>query len=76
MLFRSPGLLKNNEIPLSARIFALADAYDVMVNDRPFQSKMTKTAVLEEIREQSGKQFDPNLAEVFIKLMEKREEAV
>ena len=71
-----PGLFKNNEIPLSARIFALADAYDVMVNDRPFQSKMTKTAVLEEIREQSGKQFDPELAEVFINLMEKREEAV
>jgi diguanylate cyclase (GGDEF)-like protein len=65
-----PGLLQNDEIPLSARIFALADAYDMMVNDRPFQTRMTKNAALKEIKEQSGKQFDPELAEVFINLME------
>ena len=65
-----PGLLKNEEIPLVARIFALADAYDVMVNDRPFQTKMTKKAALEEIRKQSGRQFDPTLAEIFISLLE------
>ena len=64
-----PGLLKNDEIPLAARIFALADAYDVMVNDRPFQTRMTKNAALKEIKEQSGRQFDPALAEVFISLM-------
>jgi len=64
-----PGLLKNDEIPLVARIFALADAYDVMVNDRPFQTRMTKNAALKEIKEQSGRQFDPVLAEVFINLM-------
>jgi diguanylate cyclase (GGDEF)-like protein len=65
-----PGLLKSDGIPLVARIFALADAYDMMVNDRPFQIRMTKEAALEEIKEQSGKQFDPNLAEIFINLME------
>lgn len=64
-----PGLLKNDEIPIVARIFALADAFDVMVNDRPFQTRMTKEAALIEIKEQSGRQFDPTLAEVFINLM-------
>lgn len=68
-----PGLLKDEEIPLVARIFAIADAYDVMVNDRPFQSRMTKNAALKEIKEQSGRQFDPTLAEVFVGLMEEEE---
>ena len=65
-----PGLLKEEEIPLSARIFALADAYDMMVNDRPFQTRMTKSLALKEIKKQSGRQFDPELAETFINLME------
>ncbi len=71
-----PGLFKEDEIPLVARIFALADAYDVMVNDRPYKSRMTSREALKEIREQSGKQFDPALAELFIKFMEKEEKAV
>jgi diguanylate cyclase (GGDEF)-like protein len=71
-----PGLLKNDEIPLIARIFALADAYDMMVNDRPFQTKMTKKAALEEIKKQSGSQFDPELAEIFINLMENEKQVV
>jgi len=64
-----PGLLKNDEIPLVARIFAIADAYDMMVNDRPFQTRMTKNAALREIQSQSGKQFDPDITEIFIDLM-------
>lgn len=68
-----PGLFKQEEIPVVARIFAIADAYDVMVNDKPYKSPMTQEEALNEIREQSGKQFDPYLAELFIKLMEKEE---
>ena len=71
-----PGLLRNNEIPLVARIFALADAYDVMVNDRPFQTRMTKASALKEIKEQSGRQFDPALAEIFINLMVEEKQIV
>jgi len=71
-----PGLLKSDEIPLVARIFALADSYDVMVNDRPFKSRMTKSEALEEIKEQSGRQFDPTLVEVFIKLMTEEKQIV
>ncbi len=68
-----PGLLKNDEIPLVARVFALADSYDVMVNDRPFQTRMSKSAALKEIKEQAGKQFDPILAEAFVDLMSEEE---
>ena len=71
-----PGLLKKDEIPLVARIFAIADAYDVMVNDRPFKTKMTKKAALKEIQEQSGSQFDPKLAEIFINIIKKEDYAV
>ncbi|MFA7139040.1 MAG: diguanylate cyclase [Bacteroidales bacterium] len=71
-----PGLLKSDEIPLVARIFALADAYDVMVNDRPFKSRITKIAALEEIKVQSGRQFDPDLANIFIELMTEEEQII
>lgn len=68
-----PGLLKDEEIPLAARIFAIADAYDIMVNDTPYKYKMTGKSALEEIRKQSGKQFDPLLSDIFINLMEDAE---
>lgn len=71
-----PGLFKENEIPLVARIFAIADAYDVMVNDRPYKSLMTKYEALKEISAQAGKQFDPDIANLFVKLMEKEEQIV
>ena len=65
-----PGLLKSDEIPLVARIFAIADAYDVMVNDTPYKTRMNKVQALNEIKDKSGSQFDPKLAELFIKVME------
>lgn len=71
-----PGLFKEDEIPLAARIFAIADAYDVMVNDKPYKSRMTRMEALKEIKEQSGRQFDPSISELFIRLMEKEEKIV
>lgn len=71
-----PGLFKQDEIPIVARVFAIADAYDVMVNDRPYKSLMSKKEALQEIKEQSGKQFDPFIADLFINLMEKEEKIV
>ncbi|HBV66749.1 MAG TPA: hypothetical protein DEF04_00145 [Clostridiales bacterium] len=71
-----PGLFKEEEIPLVARIFAIADAYDVMVNDRPYKSRMTHSEAIREIREQAGKQFDPHLSDLFIGLMGKEEKIV
>ncbi|WP_372999533.1 HD-GYP domain-containing protein [Lutispora sp.] len=71
-----PGLLKNDEIPLTARIFAIADAYDAMVNDRPYKSKLTHEQALIEIESKAGTQFDPSLAKIFVQIMKKEEVAI
>lgn len=71
-----PGLFKNEEIPVVARIFAIADAYDVMVNDRPYKTMMSNQEALREISEKAGSQFDPKIAELFVNIMEKEEQIV
>ena len=71
-----PGLLKNDEIPLTARIFAIADAYDAMVNDRPYKNKISNNEALKEIDNKAGTQFDPYLARVFTQIMSMEKEAI
>ncbi|MEL7649805.1 MAG: diguanylate cyclase [Sedimentibacter sp.] len=71
-----PGLFKNEEIPVVARIFAIADAYDVMVNDRPYKTRMSNSEALREISEKAGSQFDPKIAELFVNIMENEEQIV
>lgn len=61
-----PKNLKGEEIPLMARIIAIADAYDAMSSDRPYRKAMEHDAVVAEIRRCSGSQFDPALAEIFV----------
>jgi putative two-component system response regulator len=65
-----PRGLCGEQIPLEARIFALADVWDALTSDRPYRKAMTRTGVIQYIRENSGSHFDPNLAERFIKMME------
>lgn len=67
-----PGFLKNDEIPLVVRIFSIADAYEAMVNDRPYKNRISRDAALKEILDKAGTQFDPNLAEMFVDLMKKK----
>jgi diguanylate cyclase (GGDEF)-like protein len=66
-----PGLLKGEEIPLVVRLFSIIDAYDAMVNERPYKERMTSEAALKEIKNKAGSQFDPNLTKIFINLMKK-----
>lgn len=54
------------EIPLEARILAVADAFDAMVSDRPYRSALSVEAALAELDRCSGSQFDPMLAETFV----------
>jgi putative two-component system response regulator len=58
--------LKGEEIPLSARIVSVADAYDAMTNDRPYRSSLPLDQALEEIRRCTGTQFDPQVVEAFL----------
>jgi len=60
--------LKGEQIPLYARVVALADAFDAMRSTRTYRQSKQRSAVLEEIRRNAGSQFDPQLAQIFLKL--------
>lgn len=61
--------LKEEEIPLECRILALADAYDAMTSDRPYRKAMSQRNALAEIKRGAGTQFDPQLAEEFVRMI-------
>lgn len=61
-----PKGLKGQEIPLPARICAIADAYDAMTSERSYQSVLTETVALAELRNNAGTQFDPELVRLFM----------
>lgn len=61
-----PRGLKGEEIPLSARIFAVVDVHDALISDRPYRRAWTIERVLEHIQEQSGTHFDPQVVAVFM----------
>ena len=57
--------LAGEEIPLSARIFAIADSFDAMTSDRPYRSALSTEEAVKEILAGSGTQFDPTCVEAF-----------
>ena len=65
-----PDGLSGANIPLTARILALADSYDAMTSNRVYRKRLTDEEVREEILSCSGKQFDPALVRIFIRLMD------
>jgi|GEM_PF-640676 diguanylate cyclase (GGDEF)-like protein/PAS domain S-box-containing protein len=69
-----PEGLKKDEIPLLSRILAIVDAYDVMISGRLYKDPISKIEALEEIKNCSGTQFDPNLAETFVDLITEKED--
>ena len=64
-----PNGLKEEEIPLLARITAVADAYEVMANGRPYKEPMTKEEIDKEFKRCAGIHFDPELVDVFLKIL-------
>lgn len=64
-----PQSLQGEAIPLPARILSVADAYDAMTQDRVYRKAMSKETALSEICNQAGKQFDPSIVEVFLKIV-------
>lgn len=66
-----PDGLKGEEIPLPGRIIALADTYDAMTSTRPYRTALSHEVAMSEIKRCAGTQFDPKLAELFVKLSDK-----
>jgi HD-GYP domain-containing protein (c-di-GMP phosphodiesterase class II) len=63
-----PAGLVGEEIPLSARIFSVCDAFDAMTSDRPYRSALSFEQAVEEIMTGAGTQFDPSTAEAFVSI--------
>ena len=65
-----PEQLKGEDIPLEARIMALADVYDALISKRPYKEAFSKEKALEIIKDGTGTQFDPELAPIFIEVVQ------
>lgn len=64
-----PHGLKGDNIPLGARIMAVADSFDAMTSDRPYRKAMNTEEALAELIQNSGTQFDPKIVEVFVQII-------
>ncbi len=66
-----PDGLQGDAIPLAVSIITIADSYDAMTSNRPYRNSFTDAQTFEELESFSGRQFNPELIKVFIRLMEK-----
>jgi HD-GYP domain-containing protein (c-di-GMP phosphodiesterase class II) len=64
-----PDGLSGRDIPVGARIICVADSYDAMTSDRPYRKGMATEAAIQEIIDNTGSQFDPEVAEAFIQIL-------
>ena len=62
-----PRGIMGNDIPIEARIIAVADAYDAMTSERTYRKSFTKDMAAQEIRKCAGEQFDPIIVDVFLR---------
>ncbi len=68
-----PEGLKKDEIPIIARIIAVADAYDAMTSKRPYRNALSKEEAIRELKANAGTQFDPAIVRIFIKYIIKKQ---
>jgi HD-GYP domain-containing protein (c-di-GMP phosphodiesterase class II) len=64
-----PRGLRGEEIPLTARIFALVDSWDALRSERPYKPAFGEEQALRLIHEQSGRHFDPAVVEAFLRML-------
>ncbi len=65
--------LKGADIPLGARIIAVADAFDAMTSDRPYRKALPRERAIAELRGNAGTQFDPEVVEAFLRVISTEE---
>ena len=64
-----PSGLKGEEIPFAARLFSVVDVYDTLASNRPYRRGWTQDKIMDYIQDESGKSFDPQVVDAFIKMM-------
>jgi putative nucleotidyltransferase with HDIG domain len=65
-----PAGMAAEEIPLGARIIAIADAYNAMTSDRPYRGALARSQAVKELKAESGSQFDPQIVDVFLRVLD------
>jgi HD-GYP domain-containing protein (c-di-GMP phosphodiesterase class II) len=65
-----PDGLSENEIPMAGRIIAVADVYAALTSERPYRKPLSKEEAIKELKKYSGKQFDPEIIEMFIQILD------
>jgi diguanylate cyclase (GGDEF)-like protein/putative nucleotidyltransferase with HDIG domain len=69
-----PDRLKGQDIPIEARIIAIADAVEAMASDRPYRRALSFNRIEEELKRNSGSQFDPMIIETMLQILMERNE--
>ncbi len=67
-----PTCIKGEEIPIGARIMALADVYQALTSDRPYRKAYSQERAMKIIKEGSGTQFDPRITGIFLKILQEK----
>jgi HD-GYP domain-containing protein (c-di-GMP phosphodiesterase class II) len=70
-----PSGIKGDDIPVGARIIAIADVYQALCSDRPYHKAFSREEAIEIIKSGAGTQFDPRIVNVFLKVMKKEKRA-
>ena len=65
--------LKDDEIPVGARIICVADSFDAMTSDRPYRKALKMEEAKEELRKKKGTQFDPKIVDILLGILEREE---
>ena len=65
-----PRGLKGSQIPLSARVFVIADVWDALLSDRPYRKAWSRKKTIQYMKSQAGAYFDPEILQLFFKLLE------
>lgn len=70
-----PSGLKEEEIPVGARILAVADVYEALISERPYRKAYSKTEAIKIMKDGSGAQFDPKIVGIFLDILKKEKTA-